>query len=292
MILNASGRTDIVAFYTNWFMNRYHEGFVDVRNPFNYKVVSRIYFKDVDAIIFCSKNPQPILEFLPQIKKPIIFYVTLTPYKQDIEPNIPSKIEIIEAIKKLSILIGIDNIFVRYDPILVNDKYTIEYHKKVFDRMCFLLDGYVNKIIISFIDDYKNVRNNKGYLNYKKLTDEDYRKLGISFYNSATKHKMTVQTCFEEKNLKEYGFVVSECISHQLAYILTGKKYKTWSARKCNCVQTVDIGEYNSCLHFCKYCYANFDEKKVENNNKQHDPNSTMLIGCLQPQDIIKVRKK
>ena len=79
MILNVSGRTDIVAFYTDWFMNRYKEGFVDVRNPFNYKLVSRINFRDVDAIMFCTKNPISIINRLKDIDKPIIFHVTLTP---------------------------------------------------------------------------------------------------------------------------------------------------------------------------------------------------------------------
>lgn len=99
MILNVSGRTDIVAFYTEWFMNRYKEGFVDVRNPFNPKMVSRINFEDVDAILFCKKNPTPILEHLKKIKKPILFHVTLTSYKNDIEPNVPNKSDVIESIK-------------------------------------------------------------------------------------------------------------------------------------------------------------------------------------------------
>ncbi len=126
MILNVSGRTDIVAFYTDWFMKRYHEGFVDVRNPFNLKLVSRIYFDDVDAILFCTKNPIPILDKLKEIKKPIIFQVTLTPYKKDIEPLVPDKSLIVEAIKKLSSIVGIDNLYIRYDPIFINEKYTLE----------------------------------------------------------------------------------------------------------------------------------------------------------------------
>ena len=91
MILNVSGRTDIVAFYSKWFMNRYNEGFVDVRNPFNPKLVSRINFTDVDLILFCTKNPIPILKELKNIKHPILFHVTLTPYGRDIEPNVPPK---------------------------------------------------------------------------------------------------------------------------------------------------------------------------------------------------------
>lgn len=135
MILNVSGRTDIVVFYSEWFMNRYREGFVDVRNPFNYQFVSRINFKDVEAILFCTKNPRPILKYLKEIDKPILFHVTFTPYKRDIEPNVFDKREIIEAIKELSDIVGINNLYVRYDPIFFSDKYNIEYHKKELNRI-------------------------------------------------------------------------------------------------------------------------------------------------------------
>ena len=295
MILNVSGRTDVVAFYTPWFMKRYREGFIDVRNPFNSMLVSRIKFSNVDLIMFCTKNPRPIIPYLKEIKKPIVFHVTLTPYLKDIEPNVPNKKEVIEDIKKISDIVGIDNLYVRYDPVFLNYKYNIDYHKKMFERMCMLLNGYVKNIIISFIDEYKNVRNNMKYINYRDFTEEDYREIGISFSKSAEKYNMTVQTCFEDRNLSEYGFKVGECMSHELAYILTGKKYSNWTARKggkCNCVQMVDIGMYNTCKHFCKYCYANYDEKSVKNNIARHNPNSSLLIGELNNDDVIKERIK
>ena len=292
MILNVSGRTDIVAFYSEWFMNRYHEGFVDVRNPFNPNLVSRINFDNVDAILFCTKNPIPIIKYLKEIEKPIIFYITLTPYKNDIEPNVQPKGKIIEAIKQISKIIGIDNLYIRYDPILLNSKYNIEYHKKAFQNMCTLLDGYVKQIIVSFVDDYKNVRKNFNVLKLQEFTKEIYKEIGLCFSESAKKHGMTVQTCCEEENLGEYGFKVSDCLSHELAYKITKKTYKTWMARgkKCKCVQMVDIGVYNSCKHFCKYCYANYDEKQVNQNFLNHNPKSSLLIGELKSDDIIKER--
>ena len=294
MILNVSGRTDVVAFYTPWFMNRYKEGYIDVRNPFNKKLISRINFKDVDAILFCTKNPIPILKYLENIDKPILFHVTLTPYKGDIEPNVISKKVLIEAIKKLSNIIGSDNLYIRYDPVFLSDKYNINYHKRAFDKMCNLLDGYVKHIIISFIDDYKNVRKNKKILNIKDFSKEDYKEIGTSFSRSAKEHNMTVQTCFEKENLVEYGFKKEDCLSHTMAFKLTGKtNFKKWKARKngnCNCVEMVDIGVYNSCKHFCKYCYANYDEEQVIKNYKNHDQNSSLLIGKIEQDDIIKVR--
>ena len=295
MILFASGRTDIPAFYSKWFINRVKAGFVDVRNPFNQNLVSRINFSDVDLIMFCSKNPLPMIDKLKMLKVPVLFHVTITPYSKDVEPNIPDKRLIIEGVKKLSLVLGIDNVVLRYDPIFLSDKYNVDYHIRAFDKLCKNLNGYVNKIIVSFMDEYKNVRINKDILKYRTFTREDYKKIGEAFSKSAMDNGMSVQTCFEDEDLTEYGFVKGECLSHGLAYILTGKKFKSSNVRKekkCECVQMVDIGDYNSCMHMCKYCYANYDEKAVSSNFERHDDNSSLLIGSVQSDDVIKVRKK
>ncbi len=294
MILNVSGRTDIVAFYSKWFMNRYREGFLDVRNPFQPKFVSRIYFEDVDAILFCTKNPIPILKDISEIQKPILFHITLTPYQKDIEPNVPPKGQIIEAIKKISSMIGKKYVYVRYDPIFLSEKYDINYHIKSFEHLCTLLDGFVEHIIISFLDDYKNVQKNKPILKNNPFLESDYKAIGKNFSAIALVHNMTIQTCCEKKNLVEYGFDKKECLSHTLAFQLTGKtNFKTWKARgnNCKCVEMVDAGVYNTCSHFCKYCYANYDEKQVEENRKNHIDTSSLLIGKLKDDDVIKIRK-
>ena len=185
-----------------------------------------------------------------------------------------------------------DNVVVRDVPIFISDRYNLDYHQKAFLHLCELLDGYASKIIISFLDEYKNVKNNYKVLKYKKIIDEDYKEIGISFSKSASIHNMTVQTCFEDKNLTEYGFIKDECISSSLAYIMTGKKYPLWKARKellCSCVSMVDIGVHNSCKHFCKYCYANYDETIVNDNCLNHDANSSLIIGKISDDDIIKI---
>ena len=295
MILFVSGRCDIVAFYTPWFMNRLREGFVDVRNPFNKKLVSRIYFDDVDLIYFCTKDPRPIIPYLKDINKPILFNVTITPYKRDIEPNVFNKDKIIESVIKISKIVTTDNIYIRYDPVFLNDKYNLDYHIKAFNKLCNLLNGYVKHIIVSFINDYKNVRKNMGVLKVKPFNSEDYKIIGTSFSSIANKYNMTVQTCFEKINLVEYGFIKGDCLGVELASRLTGKtKFKKSKIRKgnlCNCVEMVDIGYYNSCKHFCKYCYANYNESDVISNHQKHKVNSSLLIGKLEEDDIIKIRK-
>lgn len=291
MILNISGRTDIVAFYTPWLINRMKEGFVDVRNPFYPKKVSRIYFEDVDLLVFCTKNPLPILPYLDEIKIPYVFQVTLTPYKNDIEPNVPNKKKIVEAILEISKRIGVGNIYVRYDPILINNKYTIEYHIEAFKKLCSLLEGSVKHIIISFVDTYKNVEKNMSVLKLKEITEEEIETIGKSFSAIAKEHGIIVQSCYEN-DLSLYGIRNEPCVSKEFAYQLTKKKFPKWKARNCDCVEMVDIGEYNTCHHLCKYCYANYDERRVENNMQKHDIASSLLIGHLKENDEIKVRKK
>ncbi len=294
MILNVSSRTDIIAFYTPWFINRLKEGFVDVRNPFYKYNVSRIYFSDVDAFVFCTKNPMPILPYLHLLKKPILFHVTLTPYDRKVEPNVPKKSQVIASIKKLSTVLGKENIYVRYDPIFINDTYTANYHIKVFAKLMEHLDGYVSHVIVSFLDNYKNVQKNISVLKPKKITDDMYREIGLNFSKVAKEHNITVQTCCEEHNLIEYGFKKEDCISATLAYKLTGKtNFKYWKARgrNCKCIEMVDIGAYNSCKHYCKYCYANYNEEEINKNVLEHDINSSLLLGRLTSVDKIVVRK-
>ena len=295
MILFASGRTDIVAFYTKWFINRYREGYVDVRNPFYNSLVSRIYFEDVDLLYFCTKNPLPIIPYLKEFDKPILFNVTITPYKNDVEVNVPNKSLIIEGVKKIAEIIGKENVYFRYDPIFLSERYNLNYHIKAFERLCSLLDGVTNHIIISFIDDYKNVRKNMSSLKIIPFTENDYKEIGINFSRIASKYNISCQTCFEKEDLVKYGFVKEDCLSKKMAYTLTGKVYRKGRMRKenlCNCVEMVDIGFYNSCKHLCKYCYANYDEGKVLENFQNHNVNSSLLIGELSDTDVIKIRKK
>lgn len=284
MIINASGRTDIVAYYMDWFVNRWNEGYFDVRNPFNPKLVSRIFVSDVDMIVFCTKNPLPLLDTIHVFSVPIQLQVTITGYFKDMEPQVPDKGEIIACVQKLSSYLGKENVCVRYDPILLNSKYNVDYHVRAFNKLCTMLKGYVSKIIVSFVDDYKNVRNN--HLDYHEPSNEEYLKLKEAF----EKNDMKIVSCMENKY--QIGDEKDCCISIKYVFERTGKLFKEWKARDCHCVNMVDVGAYNSCLHGCKYCYANFDSKQIVSNYKMHDVNSSLLIGHLNLDDQVKIRRK
>lgn len=298
MILNISGRCDICAFFSEWLMNRFREGFVDVRNPFYPKQVSRILLDEqhIDAIIFCTKNVIPMMQYLDELSKyPFLFHISVTPYRKDIEPNVVDKRVLIENIIQLSKRIGKEKVIVRYDPILLNDVYTIDYHIQMFTRLCGQLQGYVSCIITSFIDMKKNTKNYAKQFGFRELTEKEIYVIAKAMGKIAKEHGMQIQTCAERYRLEPYGFTNRACINPELMYQLTGKgkKYAQNQNRDaCKCLQSVDIGHYNSCAHFCRYCYANYDEKQVQLNMRKHDPKSTMLIGHLHEDDILKIREK
>ena len=163
MILNTGNRTDIPAFFSDWFFNRIQEGFVCVRDPYFPHQVTK-YILDpqvIDIICFCTKNPKPMLSRLDLIKDYKQFwFVTITPYNQTVEPYVPNKNEIIRSFIELSKKIGSRCIGWRYDPIFLNDYYTIEYHLRIFEKMCQKLTGYTHQCVISFIDLYQKTKKN------------------------------------------------------------------------------------------------------------------------------------
>ena len=305
MVLFISGRTDILTYYSNWLIKRIRAGYVDTRNPYNPNLVSRINFSNVDIVVFCTKNPHPFIKYLDEAQKllnnvPFIFHVTMTPYNDDIEPIIGKiKKDVIEDIKYLSTRYGKDRIFVRYDPIFKSKRYTIDHHIKAFNKLVTSLNGYVGNIVISFIDLYKNVLHNKRILKLEEINDDDLNKLATEFGKIAKENNINIFTCGEKMKLLEYGFIKGACLSKSYATSLMNElgksvKFKKQSNRKnsyCECVEMVDIGAYNCCLSKCKYCYANFDEKIVNSNYLLHDEDSSLLIGHLNEDDVIKERK-
>lgn len=162
MILSVSRRTDIPAFYSGWFTSRVKEGFVCARTPFNSNQILNIPIKpeNVDCIVFWTKNPKPILEYLDELDKrgfKYYFQFTLTSYNKDIEYSVEDKKELIKTFIDLSKRIGKERVILRYDPILLTKKYNINYHLKAFEILLSQLGEYTDRVVISFIDGYRKV---------------------------------------------------------------------------------------------------------------------------------------
>ena len=292
MILNTGQRTDIPAFYPEWLANRIKEGFVCVRNPYNPVQVSRYAIDPevVDVIGFCTKNPAPFFPYLDLVKEfGQFWYVTITPYGKDIEPGGPDKGQVMESFRYLSERVGVNAIGWRYDPIFVSDKYTVDFHLDTFEKMARELDGYTKVVVISFIDLYEKVKRN--FPEVKTVSEKDKLFLGKEIIRIAGEHGMTVKPCGEGTFLEKYGADCSGCMTVSDYERAIGKKLvapKTKPSRsECACYLSGDIGAYDTCAHFCRYCYANNDVDQVAINRKNHDPKSPFLIGGYRPEDVI-----
>lgn len=289
MILSVSRRTDIPALYSKWFMGRLKEQYVLVRSPFNIHQVSHIPLSpnNIDAIVFWTKNSYPIHKYLKEIDNmgyKYYFQYTITPYKKDMEENLPDKKIIINYFQELSSLIGKEKVILRYDPVLITDDYTMNYHITAFEKLCNHTQGYTNKIIISFLDYYNNTFKNMKNHNIHNITADEMNILAEKFSSIASKYNLILESCAEKIDLEKYNIKHGKCIDDELIEKITGYKIKAPKDNQrenCGCIKCIDIGEYNSCIHNCQYCYANINKDSAYKNFKKHNSSSPVLTGEL-----------
>ena len=298
MIIQTGNRTDIPAFYSDWFLNRIKEGFVMTRNPFNPGRITkyRLDPEVVDLLVFCTKNPSPLLERIDELERFRMFwFVTITPYSKDIEPNVPDKMNVLKDIRRLSEKLGKERVQLRYDPIIINEKYTLKRHVEAFEKITSFLEGYIDTVIISFVDLYEKVRINWPEL---KEVDPDLRfKISKIFAKTAEKRNILIKTCGEgEKYEKIQNVDCSGCMTKEVFERAVGRRLDIPklppSRKECSCLINADIGQYNTCMHLCRYCYANAERNLVINNHEQHDPTSPLLVGKVREGDIITESKQ
>ena len=292
MIIQTGMRTDIPAFYSDWFANRLREGFVLVRNPYNPSSITK-YLLDpsvVDMIGFCSKNPEPMVKYM-DLLKPYgqHWFVTITPYGKDMEPYTPPFSDVIDTFHKLSRIVGIDSIAWRYDPIIVTPYWTIKKHIDAFTAMCKALNGYTRTAVISFVDLYEKVKRNAPEI--RPVSFPDQLHLTESFVEIGRKHDIKIKPCGESRELETVGADCSGCMTVKSFETAIGENLicpsNPRNRTECTCHLTADIGAYNTCGHLCRYCYANAEKDTVLWNMKLHDPASPLLIGQVHPEDQI-----
>lgn len=299
MILSVSRRTDIPNYYSDWFIARIKEGFLYVRNPMNAHQISRIDLSPevVDCIVFWTKNPANMIEKLGHLEKYMYYFqFTLTGYGKDVEPNLPNKRkEVIPTFKRLSEKIGKERVIWRYDPILVNKRYTMDYHRKAFEEIASKLEDNTEKVVISFVDFYSKTQRNTRGLDIRQITNEERVELAGEMARIASKYHLIIETCAEQINLNEVGILHGSCIDKKRIERLLGCKLiveKDKNQREaCGCIESVEVGAYNTCLNGCKYCYANFNNSKVEDNVKLYNRDSALLCGKISSDDRITERK-
>ena len=299
MIISASRRTDIPAFYSEWFFNRLREGYVLTRNPMNFHQISKVSLSpdEVDAIVFWTKNPTPMISRLGELEKyPYYFQFTLTSYGPEIETGLPSKNQvIIPAFQRLSEEIGRERVVWRYDPIFFSDQYSMEYHCKYFRVLALKLSSYTEKCTVSFLDLYRNTERNLKPFGFVQDDLKIQEELLLRFAEIAKECGIYIDTCAEPHDFGYLGVEHAHCIDRERIERISGSKLNVGRDRNqraaCGCVSGVDIGMYNTCLNGCRYCYANYQESMIQKNFRSHDPKSPLLFGEVTEGDVIKERR-
>lgn len=298
MIVSASRRTDIPSYYSEWFFNRIKEGYVCVRNPMNIHQISKISLSPdvVDGIVFWTKNPIPMIDRIKELDGyTYYFQFTLNSYGKDIECNIPSKNDvIIPAFQKLSSLLGKERVVWRYDPIIINEKYTIKYHKHYFQLLCSELSPYTEKCTVSFVDLYRNTTRNIKPLNIHIPSNEEVLELMDYFSSVAKNEGIYIDTCAEEYDLSSLNINHACCIDKERLerlgnYMLDIGKDKNQRG-VCGCIESIDIGMYNTCENGCLYCYANYNQSNATSNHAAHDTESPLICGNISEDDKVNLR--
>lgn len=293
MIINTGNRTDIPAYFSEWFYNRIKDGYVYARNPYYPNQVTKYILnsKVVDCICFCTKNPEPMISRLNELKEfGQFWFVTITPYDKDIEPNVPSKEKVMESFKKLSSIIGSEKVIWRYDPIFISEKYSLKSHLENFEKMASNLSGYTEECIISFVDLYEKTKRN--FPGVREVSKEEREIIGKEFVYIGTKYNINIKTCAGGYELSKFGIDCSGCMTQAVLERAIHSNLKVpkkkGSRESCDCLLGNDIGMYNNCYHGCLYCYANYSRDIVRDNFKKHDKKSPFLIGNFMEGDVIK----
>lgn len=289
MIVSASRRTDIPAFYSEWFFNRIKEGYVLTKNPMNPVQISRIYLRPdkIDCFVFWTKDPYPMMEklwILDEMGYPYYFQFTLTPYGNDMESNLRKKEEILLTFRKLSEQLGKARVIWRYDPIIINEALPLDYHIQAFRELASQLCGYTETCIISFVDNYRKLEKRAKEI-IGEISGNQMLQLAEAFQELGANNGIEIRSCCEKLDLSPLGVKRSSCIDGSLIERLSGRQIKAKVDKNqrigCGCIQSVDIGTYNTCLHGCLYCYANHSQDSIIRNYGSHNPQGDILLGTI-----------
>ena len=261
-IISASYKDDTPAFQSEAFFEALKNGYIQIPTKAG---LSRISLRpeDVYAIVFWTKNPSDhFIANINKIQSPWYIQWTITGYDKDIEPNVPDKSKVIENFRYISGVIGPKRTMWRYDPIFISGKYSVDYHKRAFARLCFLLHGYTERCTISFMDEYGKIAPLVKAGVMRAPTIDEINSLAEDMAKEAALHGITIQTCSEgQYDLTRFGIREAPCvdaafIEEQFGITLPDSVKSPNSFRRCLCAVNTDIGQYHRCKHDCSYCYA------------------------------------
>jgi hypothetical protein len=293
MIVSASRRTDIPAFYAEWMVRRLREGYCTVPNPFDRNQVSRISLRpeDVDAIVFWTRNPRPLIPYLDELDSRgyrYYFQFTILGYPREIDPKTPAAATAVEAFRELAGRLGPKRVIWRYDPIVFTGTTPPAFHLENFRRLAESLRGHTRRVVVSIVDMYRKIEKRMKTLDGTPAAvchcdAEDLSPLMCRLAEMARESGMEIVSCAEEIDLQPFGILPGKCVDDQViaeAFGIEVPSTKDPTQREaCGCVTSRDVGMYESCLSGCLYCYATKSFKQARANYDSHDPESPSLLG-------------
>lgn len=288
MIVSASYRTDIPAFYSDWFMRRLAAGQAWVANPYRGKpYVVSLAPGDVDGFVFWTRNVGPLQGRLREIAAiaPFVVQFTVTGYPRALEPGVIDTETGVTQIRALSEMFGPRAVVWRYDPIVESSLTPPAWHRENFARLAAMLEGYVDEVTISFAQIYtKTARNlnlaarEHGFA-WRDPEDEEKRSLAGELAEIAISHEMRLTVCSQPGFLVE-GSAAARCIDAGRLSDLAGREIKArvkGNRPGCLCAESRDVGAYDSCPQGCAYCYAVSSRGKAKQFLAAHDPAAGVL---------------
>lgn len=296
MILSVSRRTDIPAFYSDWFVNRLKAGYALVPNPYRPRHLSRVPLspRQVDCIVFWTKNAFPMLSRLREIEelgyKAYYFEFTVTPYGATVERRVPPKSEVVRTFRQLSDQIGPARVDWRFDPIIGEESVSEGQVLDAFEDLCKQLANYTERCIFSFVDVYRSIRPL-----FREIPPEKKAYMAEHLAEVAAAYRLKLYACSESSTEGAYGIRSSACVDKEKIEQILGcpiRTRKDLSQRTlCRCVESVDIGIYHTCRHGCTYCYATRKDKGFETDDFRFDPLAPMLTGYPTGTEVVTERK-
>jgi hypothetical protein len=282
LIVSASRRTDIPSFYSPWLINRLKEGNVSVSNPWDPNKITHLDLSPstVDCIVFWTKDPLNMLdklEIIDDLGYKYYFLFTVTGYDSSIETGLRDKSGIVKTFQELSRRISSDRVLWRYDPIIISDRFDIGYHKARFNELCRQLHRYTESCTISFADMYKNIKCKI----VRPISKNEMLETSAMLLKTAKRFGIGVKACCEDMTSMAEGIDRASCIDKETVGKVCGRTVdieKDCNQRKgCNCIKSLDIGAYNTCMNGCLYCYANRSNKTAQKYFSGHDPTKGRL---------------
>lgn len=297
MILSVSRRTDVPSFYFDWFANRLREGWLQVRNPFNPSQVSKVPLSPevVECIVFWTKNPEPMLARLDELAA-YNYYVqyTVNPYGKDMESHLPELSRRLDVFRELASRLGSERVVWRYSPVLLNAKYTDDLHCEAFESIAATLSSFTRQCKLSFIELYQKISARMEAQGVVEPGGEQTFALARRLNAIARSHGIALSAC-GKPDLRPAGIAASSCVDGELIQKITGTKMAlrkdSGQRGACNCVESVDIGAYQTCLNGCAYCYANHSHRTAQRRAAGYDPSSPFLCDTSRPDDKVTERK-